>query len=118
VDQLLTSEFFGLDTTIDPDLDRRFQAYYQLLAIPEESRSEAQREQLRELRAYIQRESKPVLGHTRRDQLVYEAVDDFLKDAGQLDERERKQRRKKVLRDVRKIWEARRALAPNNAGET
>jgi hypothetical protein len=33
VDQLLTSEYFGLNSTIDPDLESQFSEYYQLLAL-------------------------------------------------------------------------------------
>ena len=34
VDQLLTSSFFGLDTTIDPDVEKEFAKYYALLRKP------------------------------------------------------------------------------------
>lgn len=111
VDQLLTSEFFGLDTTIDPDLERRFQAYYQLLAIPEDQRDDSQQAELQKLRFQLRSESNPVLGHTRRDQLVYEAIDDFLKDAENLEPQERKERRKEVLQEIVDIWQSRKALS-------
>jgi hypothetical protein len=37
VDQLLTSEFFGLNTTTDPDTEKTFDEYYSLLALPQPS---------------------------------------------------------------------------------
>ncbi|MEM7247558.1 MAG: AAA family ATPase [Acidobacteriota bacterium] len=113
VDQLLTSEFFGLETTIDPDLDRRFQAYYRLLSVPEEERSDEQADELRRLRTYIQQNSQPALGHTRRDQLVYEAIDEFIKDQESLSPEERRRRRRGTLDRVREIWEARKTLFPS-----
>lgn len=74
IDQLLTSPFFGLHTTIDPDIDRRFQEYYDLLAMPDlapelEQRRDALRDELAGF---------GVLGYTRRDQLMYEVVDRYL----------------------------------------
>jgi hypothetical protein len=76
VDQLLTSEFFGLETTIDPEIDDQFQHYYHLLRKTKLSDAEIQnREQLR-----TRLITEGVLGYTRRDQLVYEAIDDYLAD--------------------------------------
>lgn len=74
VDQLLTSPIFGLHTTIDPELDGKFQRYYELLAKPELADGEPdERDRLRaELRNYS------FLGYTRRDQLVLDVIDRFL----------------------------------------
>lgn len=77
IDQLLTSPFFGLHTTIDPGIDRRFQEYYDLLATPGLSEElAARRDTLRDELAGF-----GVLGHTRRDQLMYEVVDRYLAEA-------------------------------------
>ena len=37
VDQLLTSEFFGLNSTFDPEVERVFDQYYALLAMDKRS---------------------------------------------------------------------------------
>lgn len=74
VDQLLTSRFFGLDSTIDPEIDAVFQYYYYLLA--KESRTPDEEEQYRTLRRRLW--GYGVLGHTRRDQIVYELIDQWL----------------------------------------
>jgi hypothetical protein len=112
VDQLLTSEFFGLDTTIDPELDRRFQAYYRLLAMdPAERAAKGLDGRLDELRADVQSRTEPVLGFTRRDQLVYEAIDLFLSEERKLTREARDARRKKVLERIQDIWQARGAVA-------
>lgn len=116
VDQLLTSEFFGLDTTIDPDLDRLFQAYYRLLAVPEEDRTAEQEERRKKLRDTLDARSDPVLGFTRRDQLVYEAIDQFLAEEykqgaeSELTPEQRQARRDATLEKVKDIWRGRRAL--------
>lgn len=74
IDQLLTSPFFGLHTTIDPEIDRQFQEYYDLLATPELAPELEERRDW--LRAELSRFG--VLGYTRRDQLMYEVVDRYL----------------------------------------
>jgi uncharacterized protein (TIGR02646 family) len=74
IDQLLTSPFFGLHTTIDPEIDRQFQEYYDLLATPDLAPElEVRRDWLRD-----QLSRFGVLGYTRRDQLMYEVVDRYL----------------------------------------
>ncbi len=108
VDQLLTSEFFGLDTTIDPDLDRRFQAYYRLLAMtPEERAAKGLEGRMLELKTDIQSRTQPVLGFTRRDQLVYEAIDKLLADERGMTPEEKQARRKATLHRIQEIWKAR-----------
>lgn len=111
VDQLLTSEFFGLDTTVDPDLDRRFQAYYRLLALSAEERTPQLDAELARLRAELHQRSSPALGHTRRDQLVYEAIDQLLATQDQLDPAQRAARRRATIARVQEIWAARRGIA-------
>ncbi len=74
VDQLLTSHLFGLHTTIDEAIDRKFQRYYTLLAMPELGPDDEK--ECRQLKSELL--SYGVLGYTRRDQLIYKAIDDFL----------------------------------------
>jgi len=74
VDQLLTSPFFGLNSTIDPYVDALFQKYYELLRIETPTPEE------RDQRNRLKRDLAPHrgLGYTRVDQLVYSILDDFL----------------------------------------
>ena len=74
VDQLLTSRLFGLDSTIDPAVDKEFRKYYALLALP--GRDDDQERECKELAARLSRHN--TLGYTRRDQLIYEIIDKFL----------------------------------------
>lgn len=79
VDQLLTSELFGLHTTLDPVLDQKFSNYYDLLAKPEKDLKKNEATDLKKLRA----ELPPVrmvrlLGDNRREQLIYEVMDQYL----------------------------------------
>lgn len=99
VDQLLTSPFFGLHTTIDPALDLEFQEYYDLLATLSITPEQASRRE--ELRVRLARFS--FLGYTRRDQLVLDVVDRFLAE-------ERRKRQQlvdlppEVRGEIERIW--------------
>jgi predicted ATPase len=74
VDQLLTSELFGLRTTLDPELEARFDEYYALLAKHEPTRSEQDR--IAELRESLAEHRQ--FGRTARERLVFEAADEAL----------------------------------------
>lgn len=74
VDQLLTSKFFGLHSTVDPTVERKFDRYYKLLA--KTSRTASEETERSRLSAELT--GVGVLGHTRRDQLVYEVIDQYI----------------------------------------
>lgn len=74
VDQLLTSEYFGLNSTIDPATEEKFGQYYHLLAL--RKRTKAQEEMLAGLKAEM--EKLELLGATRRERMMLEATDEFL----------------------------------------
>jgi uncharacterized protein (TIGR02646 family) len=77
VDQLLTSDFFGLHTAIDPELEKRFNIYYDLLE-REETLSEPETQKLVELRNELA--EKSVLGSSRRDRIILNIIDKFILD--------------------------------------
>jgi hypothetical protein len=74
VDQLLTSEHFGLYSAMDPELEAEFERYYELLAAGE--RSAMRDPELARLRTRLA--GKKQLGQTRRERLALEAVDEHL----------------------------------------
>ena len=76
VDQLLTSEFFGLNSTVDPKTEKLFDEYYGLLAMDEEARTETQRNRLLDLSEQIPKIKH--LGDTLREELIYYVVDELL----------------------------------------
>lgn len=110
VDQLLTSEFFGLNSAIDPRVDRLFTEYYELKRKElerGERLSSAQLERLAELEDRVNSKAlRPVLGYTRRDQLIFEAIDRFLisdtRDAEKPEKR--RERREAIVKNVADIW--------------
>jgi uncharacterized protein (TIGR02646 family) len=74
VDQLLTSEYFGLNSTIDPATEEKFAEYYHLLAL--RKLTKAQEERLVTLKDEMGK--LELLGATPREQLMLQATDEFL----------------------------------------
>lgn len=102
VDQLLTSEHFGLSSTLDPEIQSDFERYYELLA--RRGRSLAAEAELKELAGRL--DGLRLLGTTLRERLALEAVDEFLADDREVRSEQKfaelKQSTKQV---VREIWE-------------
>jgi uncharacterized protein (TIGR02646 family) len=73
-DQLLTSEFFGLRSTVDPDLEAAFNEYYRLLALRKPTGRQSRR--IAELQTQLA--DLHLLGDTVRERLVFEAADRWL----------------------------------------
>ena len=80
IDQILTSEYFGLNSAYDDESEALFTEYYELLALNKPSRAEAAR--LAELREVVER--KEVLGNTRRERLLLRVIDEYLALEGEL----------------------------------
>lgn len=101
VDQLLTSEHFGLNTTVDPEVDQLFNTYYNLRA--QRARTPAQQALLEELKGRL--EGLGLLGDTRREQLMLEAIDQYIADAAAVtDADERQVLREETKQQVAEIW--------------
>ena len=102
VDQLLTSEHFGLNSTIDPELDSLFAEYYLLKAKPHRTAADTRR--LGELQKQL--DGLDVLGSTRRERIVLEAADDYLAKADTLaDPGERLALKESTKKRIAAIWE-------------
>jgi hypothetical protein len=71
VDQLLTSEFFGLDSTLDPGIEAQYRELYRLLAL--RNPGEEVNERIRELREALAPYEMP--GATRRERRLLQAID-------------------------------------------
>ncbi|NHQ94290.1 AAA family ATPase [Janthinobacterium lividum] len=74
VDQILTSEHFGLSSAVDPDLERLFEEYYTLLRRDEFA--PADRSRLDAITLELQ--SQHQFGFTRRERLMLGAIDRYL----------------------------------------
>ncbi|MCP1478641.1 putative ATP-binding protein involved in virulence/5-methylcytosine-specific restriction endonuclease McrA [Pseudomonas chlororaphis] len=74
VDQILSSEYFGLNSTEDLEMDQAFEDYYKLLGKPERTVNEEAK--LTELKQHLGTSRK--FGVTAREQLVFEAADQYI----------------------------------------
>jgi uncharacterized protein (TIGR02646 family) len=82
VDELLTSEVFGLSSTIDPELERDFDRYYALLASYD--RDPETRREIDSLKQKLAAHRQ--FGTTRRERLALEAADEYLAREGDVAE--------------------------------
>ena len=76
IDQILTSEFFGLRSTMDPKIEEQFQKYYELLSIEEQNRTDEQRKLILEFNEIMPKIEH--LGDSLREELIYYVVDELL----------------------------------------
>jgi uncharacterized protein (TIGR02646 family) len=74
IDQILTSDFFGLNSTRSPEDDELFDDYYRLLAL--RNPTAAQKARLVELKAKLAQ--RDLMGTTPRERLMLEAADRFV----------------------------------------
>ncbi len=102
IDQLLTSEFFGLNSTIDPEIEKQFETYYALLAKPRPTSDDKQR--IEALKAQL--DHRDQMGSTRREREMLELVDHYLAQRPEsLSEDKRKRLKSSTRRKVASLWE-------------
>lgn len=100
VDQILTSEHFGLNSTVDPRTEHLFESYYALLSRPRGPLAEETLERLRSELAGLR-----LLGTTRRERLALEAADQFLAEQSTFADEHEYLRLKQSTRDrIGRIW--------------
>lgn len=101
VDQILTSEVFGLNSTIDPTLDSLFARYYELKG--KWTLSSAEKKELRTLRGQL--DQYRLLGQSPRERLMLEAADNFLAQERTLaDAEKRRDLRAATKRRMTALW--------------
>lgn len=101
VDQILTSEFFGLNSTVEPEVDEAFDQYYKLLAI----RSPTVKQQAEIERLKKQLNVSQQLGTTRRERVMLEAVDTFLAEHDAIPDQNRRASLKRETRQkIVDLW--------------
>ena len=89
VDQLLTSEYFGLSSTMDPEVEAGFNELYRLLALRKPSTTQSQR--ITELSELLKPHDPP--GTTRRERRLLEIIDSEL---AKIDDEPNSGRRKEI----------------------
>lgn len=103
VDQLLASEFFGLNSLIDPELEATFNRYYELLSLQSEI-SLNEKHELNKLKDELR--DKKHLGSSLREELMYSVIDNLLaqKIMFSKDLLNRENLKKETIDRVRDIW--------------
>jgi predicted ATPase len=102
VDQLLTSEFFGLNSTVDPETEVLFDSYYALLAL--HRRTPTQDEELELLQQKLQ--DRRYVGDTLRDQLMFEAVDKIIAQHRVAGNFSMPEMRQEAVNELTEMWES------------
>lgn len=104
VDQILSSEFFGLSSLIDPELEAKFNRYYALLAKEKNITADEQAE-LFSLKDELR--SQKQLGNSLREELMYTVIDKLLASKVAYDKQPpgRSQLKEEVVRRVKEIWD-------------
>lgn len=74
IDQILTSEYFGLHSTIDPEVNEFFNKYYNLLAI--RNKSHEQKKEIATIQGIL--DDYKYMGNSPRERLMYEIIDEYL----------------------------------------
>lgn len=101
-EQLLTSEFFGLSSTLDPDLEVQFNTYHYLLAKPQLTTNETT--QLETLKNDLRQ--KRHLGDSLREELMYNVLDKAIARYGnQIETIDRQQLFDDTEKEVFKLWD-------------
>jgi uncharacterized protein (TIGR02646 family) len=103
VDQILASEFFGLSSLIDPELEAKFNRYYALLA-KEKSISKEEQSELTHLKDELRNQKQ--LGASLREELMYHVIDRLLASKVTYDKQplNREQLKEEVVKRVGEIW--------------
>ena len=110
IDQLLTSKFFGLNSTMDIETESLFKAYYKLLAIDESERNKEEKEELQVLQKKVSDLKYMRFGDDAREEVVYQVVDELLakdmrKNNLKIDTRQIKE---DAISRVRALWKKKR----------
>ena len=103
VDQLLASEFFGLSSLVDPEIEAKFNRYYELLAKNENVTPEERRE-INTLKDELR--NKQQLGSSLREELLYYVIDKLLAEKVAYDKNplNREELKAETIRRVKEVW--------------
>lgn len=101
-DQLLTSNYFGLHSTIDQETEQLFREYYDLLA--KRILTDSEKKRVSELQ--ISLDELNYMGSGRREQLMYNAIDRYLANSKRLSPAELQQKamEKGLFDEIAKLW--------------
>ena len=79
IDQLLTSDLFSLNSTMNEVLDGNFARYYDLLAKPQDKLTESDHDEIDSLAENL--DKQVAMGNTKRERIMYRLIDRILAEA-------------------------------------
>lgn len=103
VDQILASEFFGLSSLVDPDIEARFNRYYELLAKNNDI-TPSERTEIDELKDFLR--NKKQLGASLREELMYTVIDRLLAEKVAFNKKtfDRDSLKEEAVQRVKEVW--------------
>ncbi|MEH6681674.1 MAG: AAA family ATPase [Sediminicola sp.] len=103
VDQILASEFFGLSSLVDPDIEARFNRYYKLLAKNDDV-TPSERTEIDQLKDFLR--DKKQLGTSLREELMYTVIDRLLSEKVAFNKNafDRDSLKEEAVRRVKEVW--------------
>lgn len=103
VDQILASEFFGLSSLVDPEIEAKFNRYYELLAKNNDI-TPSERTEIDELKDFLR--NKKQLGTSLREELMYTVIDRLLaeKVAFNKNTLDRDSLKEEAVKRVKEVW--------------
>ena len=102
VEQLLTSDYFGLRSTTDPEIEKMFNSYYKLLAMLE--RTDEQNVEIKQLKNSLK--GRVNLGDTERERLYYEVIDRILASNNSVPRRSIDSLAKDAHNEIELLWQS------------
>lgn len=103
VDQILASEFFGLSSLVDPEIEAKFNRYYELLAKNNDI-TPSERTEIDELKDFLR--NKKQLGASLREELMYTVIDRLLAEKVTFNKNtfDRDNLKEEAVQRVKEVW--------------
>lgn len=103
VDQILASEFFGLNSLVDPEIEAKFNRYYELLAKNDKSNQSVKAE-IDFLKDELR--NKQQMGTSLRDELMYTVIDKLLAEKVTFNKKsiDRANLKDEAIQRVKEVW--------------
>lgn len=103
VDQILASEFFGLSSLVDPEIEAKFNRYYELLSKNDKSTA-SEKAEIDKLKDELR--NKQQMGASLRDELMYTVIDKLLAEKVTFNKNsiDRANLKEEAIQRVKEVW--------------
>ena len=103
VDQILASEFFGLSSLVDPEIEAKFNRYYELLSKNDNSTA-SEKAEIDKLKDELR--NKQQIGASLRDELMYSVIDKLLAEKVTFNKNsiDRANLKEEAIQRVKEVW--------------